>query len=77
MNYDRISIAKVESEIEKYAELHNKYPSVIEMCERDFDIFEKLVIKEWKEVGRIIEKVDKFRGCKIKITQYISKLKIR
>lgn len=79
MKPERISITRVENEIEKYAETYGKYPSVIEMNAIDFDIFEPMVIKEASQVGIHIPpgKVEKFRGCKIKVNNlYSSKLKV-
>lgn len=66
----------VENAIEEWADKNQSYPSKIEINQKDFEILEKEELKEFKSVGKTLDKLRSFRGCKIIINNNLRKVRV-
>ena len=71
-------IAKIDKEIEKYADRFQDYPTTIKLTEKEYEILKIEMKKELAEVGRKMKgDITDFRGCELIISPKITKFVIQ
>lgn len=66
----------VENAIEEYADKNQVYPKIIEINEADFKTLEKEERREMESIGQTLDKLEKFRGCRVIINNNLRKVRI-
>lgn len=66
----------VENAIESYADKHGEYPKRIEINEADYVVLEREERREFASIGKKLDRLESFRGCKVTINNNIRNVRV-